>query len=403
MSVSLYSDDQEQNIYIGREAETWHRSALIDGGQLFAVYKALDISLRRTNLFFRILFFIFTGLGVGAAVGLLVWIMESSGDAVVALVMLFCALVCYITAEGLVRKVRLYRHGLEEALAMASMILWLAGFLIAIDNLNLEHWLVSVGACLILAASACLIYLRFGYLYAVVIGMISLCAIPFQFSLPHVTERLILLLMLCAALALWLYRDGKATLDFKKDRCTLILACLLAAVYLTVNLHVANLIGSFIEGAGAGHFRPESFPPALYWASYVLTFLLPAVAIFAGIKSRRRPILNIGLAMAVATLTTNKSYLGFARYAWDPAILGLVMVGLSLFLTRRLNAGPEKNRSGFTARAILKPEDHGMTLADAAAALTPGVIEAGRSPGPGATDAYLEGGASGGGGAQRKV
>lgn len=403
MSVSLYLPDQEQNIYLGREAETWHRSGLIDGKQLSAVYKALDISLRRTNLFFRILFFIFTGLGLGAAAGLLVWMMESSGDAVVALVILFCALVCYIAAEGLVRKVRLYRHGLEEALAMAAMILSLSGFLIAIDDLNLEHGLVSGGACLILAASACLIYLRFGYLYAAVIGTISLCAIPFQFSLPHATERLILLLMLCASLALWLYRDGKATLDYKKERCTLMLACHLAAVYLTVNLHVAGLIGSFIEGAGTGHFRPDAFPPALYWASYVLTFLLPATAIYAGIKSRRRCILNIGLAMSVATLATNKSYLGLPRYAWDPAILGLVAVGLSLLLTRWLNAGPEKKRSGFTACAILKPEDHGMTVADAAAALTPYAIEAGRSPGPGATDAYLEGGASGGGGAQRKV
>jgi len=103
--------------------------------------------------------------------------------------------------------------------------------------------------------------------------------------------------------------------------------------------------------------------------------------------------------MACVTLATNKSYLGWTRYAWDPAILGIILVGLSLIITRWLNSGVDQRRFGFTARNILKPEEGGITPADVAAALTPGVIET-QQPPAGTQEQFYKGGTSGGGGAE---
>ncbi len=403
MGFNLYSPDQENNIYIRTQAQAWRRSGLITEGQLTAISNLSDPHVRRTNLFFRILFFIFTLLCIGAIAGLIVWFLEDKSDMALALIFFLCGGTGLAAAEYLVTKYRFYRHGIEEALAVAGMILCVAGFMILTEYLGLEHHqVIEVSACLILSAAACFVYLRFGYLYAAVIGMLALCVVPFQFSLSHTAERLILLGMFCAALGLGIYGDGKIVHDFKKGRSTLLLTCLLAAIYLTVNLHVFGVIGMLSGEIRGGHFHPESFPQSLYWISYVLTFLIPAAVIYAGIKTRRRLILNAGVLMAMASLATNKSYLGLTRYAWDPAILGAAMIAFSLLLTRWLNAGPERKRSGFTAAEILKPEDSGVSLADAAAALTPAAIEAGQPTQTLPAEPFTEGGASGGGGAQRK-
>ena len=86
------------------------------------------------------------------------------------------------------------------------------------------------------------------------------------------------------------------------------------------------------------------------------------------------------------------------RYAWDPAILGIVLVILSIIINRWLNTGVNKARNGFTAENILKPESHGIGLTDIAAALTPMAtnIEVQQQ------DKFFDGGTSGGGGASRE-
>ncbi len=264
----------------------------------------------------------------------------------------------------------------------------------------MNHRAVIIVHCLLFSLIACLIYLRFGYLYAALISVIALCFIPFQLSIPPVMERLLLLLILCGIFIFSLMADKPDRADFRKERYTMIQACLLIAIYLTVNLQILGLAGLLTGNSHNIHFYPKLFPPYLYWSSYILTFMIPAAGIFWGVKSRRRLILNASLVLACATLATNKSYLGMTRYAWDPAILGVVMIGLSLGLIRWLNAGPDQKRSGFTAREILKPEDHGINLADVAAALTPGAMDAQQPQAP--RDNYFDSGRSGGGGASRE-
>jgi len=50
---------RKKNIYIRGQAETWQRSGLISEDQWRAINDHTGLSLRQTNLFFRMLFFIF--------------------------------------------------------------------------------------------------------------------------------------------------------------------------------------------------------------------------------------------------------------------------------------------------------------------------------------------------------
>jgi Ca2+/Na+ antiporter len=307
--------------------------------------------------------------------------------------------VYYTVAEYIVRHRRTYRYGIEEGLALIAMMLFCTGcgWLLNEYHIGFKYAMIAVSA--LFAFTAFWIYLRFGYLYAALISILALCVIPFQLSVSPTTERLMLLFVLCVVFVFRLISDKPDIEDFKKERNTTIQACLLVAIYVTVNLQILGLIGLFLSDPHLIHLHPKLFPPYIYWLSYILTFILPAAGIFWGIQSRKRLILNTNLVMACITLATNKSYLGMTRYAWDPAILGVVLIALSILISRWLASGPNKARHGFTAENILKPEDHGINLADAAAALTPGVIEAQQPQTP--RDKFFEGGSSGGGGASR--
>jgi hypothetical protein len=187
--------------------------------------------------------------------------------------------------------------------------------------------------------------------------------------------------------------------DFKKEKNSTIQTCLLIAIYVTVNLQILGVVGLLIEDRSIIHLHPKLFPPYIYWSSYVLTFVIPALGIFWGIRSRKRLILNASLVLACLTLATNKSYLGLTRYAWDPAILGIMLIFISTLITHWLSQGPNKTRYGFTAENVLKPETHGIDLATTVAAFIPSV--AGAQKPPEKLDEPFSGGQSGGGGAGR--
>jgi hypothetical protein len=258
------------------------------------------------------------------------------------------------------------------------------------------RFLITTGAVL---ASACAfwLFLRFGFLYAAVLSVAFACVVPFQLSLPPTGERVIVAMVLALILLTSIRAERFETWDFKKERSAALQACLLAGIYLAVNLRLPELGKAFWGHPGMSYRPFAGFPPLFYWMTYGLTFLIPALGLYNGLKSRKRIVINVSLIAALLTLATNKDYLGFKHYAWDPAIFGAVLIIAAIVIMRWLANGGREARSGFTARNLLKPENHGINLAAIGAAVLPGAIHANlpqASP-----DKPFDGGQSGGGGA----
>jgi hypothetical protein len=97
----------------------------------------------------------------------------------------------------------------------------------------------------------------------------------------------------------------------------------------------------------------------------------------------------MGILAAALTLATNKGYLGWTHYPWDPAVFGLVLVVAAAFLSRRFRG----RRTGITAEDVWKAETHGLEPAALGAAILSPTIA------PSAAPPRFGGGASGGGGA----
>lgn len=393
MNFSLYSPELEENIYIRTRARSWFRSGLITDEQLRAIKHNTKPDVKQARKFFRELFLLFTLLAAGAVTGLAIWLMRNGGILSIAVILILFSAGYYLLAEYLVMKRRLYRHGIEEGLALIALFFFYGGCLLLLHDIAGYNKNISIAGTSLFALAASWIYLRFGYLYAALLGIGALCFIPFQFSTTPLAGRMMLFPILLLIFFIHRILDKPYLAAYRKERNTIIQSFLLALIYLTINIQLTGLL----PGLSGSINTPSPFPAAIHWSSYALTFILPAISLYWGIQTRQRLIINISLVMAFVTLATNKSYLGMTRYAWDPAILGIMLIALFIVITHWLNKGPNKRRYGVTAEAILQQGD-GINISDVAAALTPGTLAAQQPP---PQDNLLEGGASGGGGTQR--
>lgn len=397
MSICLYAPEQEENLFIRRQARTWHRSGLIAEGQLRAIDVRTNPKVKEVNLFFRILFAIFTLICSGAVIGFFFWIMNLHDDVDMALPLLFFAFAAYGLAEYLVKANQWYRHGVEEALAVEAICLSCAAMGLLLQSHGYDQ-AIAMKVSILCAALACWLYLRFGYLYAALIGYLAFCSLPFHMNLSAMYLRISLLLILGVFLLLSVMCAKPAVEAFRKRKNAIIQAVLFAGLYCTVNLRLPDMGKSFFEPLPLQPYT--GFPPAFYWTSYALTFLIPAVGLFYGLKARQRAFIIAGVVAVVVTLSTNKDYLGMRHYAWDPAILGVALVLGALAMIRWLSGGEGKSRHGITAENLLMPENHGIDLAALATAMVPSYIAAGQAPPQ--SPSPFEDGQSGGGGAERQ-
>ena len=119
-----YSQDEEERIRAQTLVREWTRSGLLDPSQGARLEAELRVDVRRTNKFLRAGLALFTVLIVGASVAVRPhgdWILTEATP--LPCVSGVAALVCIGLAEVLVGRFRFYRFGVEEALAVAAVVL----------------------------------------------------------------------------------------------------------------------------------------------------------------------------------------------------------------------------------------------------------------------------------------
>ena len=395
--MSLYTEDQQEAVYIRSQAKLWKRSALITQGQEDLIFGKADPGLKQTNIFFRIIFFIFTLLGVSAVVGLFFVFFPVRNTAIIGVALIVFSVPAYILAEHCVRKYSLYRYGIEEALCFNAVVMFCYGTGLTFfrAGTNDLHMIVSFTAAVCAFAAYC----RFGFSYAPLIGIGALCSFSIA-VLPLVWWRTAVapVLLLCFFVCVYFGRGHEK--DFRTERNDKFQAVILTALYFSVNLQAGVLLDYAVSEQSpasgiAGHLI---YHPLTWWASYALTFIIPAAMICYGLGRRKRLVLDAAFILLVVSLMTNKGYLGMERYVWDPALLGIVLIAVTWSAAGWLSRGTEGTRFGFTARNILKAETHGIDLASLGAALMPAAVQA--LPGSKSEGDGFAGGSSGGGGAE---
>jgi hypothetical protein len=378
--VSLHSAEDERRLRLQALVREWARSGLLDPQQGATLEAELRVNLRRTNVFLRAGLAIFTVLIVAASVALTIVAFELDHPMPEAVVSAVSAVVCLGLAHYCVISLRFYRFGVEEALAVSSVVLMAA----AAYTFTYVHNIEGVGdapaaaALLAGAVGSAGVYRRFGYVYAAIGAIACAAAMPFQFDLTAPIQHALAAAVLAAIVVIARRQRRRCDDEYPGDDYALMQAAAWAGLYLTLNLQF--------------WFTRTDIEGPFYWFTYAMIWALPLSGLSLAVLGKDRPLLAVALAMMLTTLLTNKAYLGWTRHQWDPMVLGTFLMAAAVMVRRWLSAGPNGQRAGFTPARILSRQAGAVTVVGtASAALHPDATSFPRAEG-------FEGGGGGSGG-----
>lgn len=384
--MRLYSVDDDTRLGLRRALRDWSKAGLLSEDQERTLGAGVATGYRRAGIVLRLGLAAFTALAGSAAIALVFVTTNMQSALAVSITAAVLGAAAFAVATALVRRFMLYRHGVEEALALAAVGLWgVSAGLLTSEQLTSSDgaaWFVAMAATAVAFTAA---YRRFGFQYAAVGALYATALLPVAFGSIGMEFTRIFAALVCAGA--FVYATGarrRADSDVARADAEMLRAAAVVGAYVALNSFI------LVEPSGrsaAGWFK---------WTTWVVTWLLPFLVGHVAVRERDPLLLRVAIAAGLASLLTNKSYLGWPRHAWDPMLLGVVLVGAALMLRRWLSRGAGGERNGFTARQLLASEEATIQLAGlAAVAVQPAPIR--HVPQP--ADPTFSGGRSGGAGA----
>jgi hypothetical protein len=399
--MRLYTASSEETLRARNLLADWAGEGLLTQAQYQRLEQETVSELRTTNIFLRLTLFLFALIGVGAAAALFFRVfLVGSSDQTIGFFFLIYAAVCYAAAEVAVSQARLYRYGIEEALAICSVGFLCAGMQAApfsgrpySPKPDGVEFLVPLAG----AVFSLWVWRRFGLWYAFLAAMAFALFLPGYWTSSHSAQHVIVALLYAIGLICVTAVRSHHHFDYVEDDYSLVEALLWLGIYLAINLQLSSF-DLRMQWWGGRTRSASEFAGSFYWTTWVLIWCLPPVILARGVRQKDRFVISVGAIVGILTFVSNKPYLGWPRHSWDPMLLGILLTGIALFIRRWLARGPSGIRGGFTAGRLLRKDKQWMNAGSAVLGLvTPQPITP--SPQTRSADFRFGGGASGGGGA----
>jgi hypothetical protein len=401
--VRIYSAASEETLRASKLLADWAGEGFLTQEQYQRLKRETVSELRTTNIFLRLILFLFTLISVCAAAALFLTVfVPHSWEQTNGIFLVIFAAVSYAAAELAASRGRLYRYGIEEALAVGSVGFLCVGMEFALFSGHPLLPASDAAHSLVPAAGAVFslwIWRRFGLWYAFPAAMIFTIFLSGYWTQSDAAQRAIIAVFFVVGLICVAALRTRHRFDYLDDTYSLAEAFLWLGIYLAINLKLSpsNLPAGW-WGWGGSAVAVSEYTRWFYWTTWVLIWVLPPVVLVRGIRLKDRFVIAAGAIAAVLTLVSNKPYLGWPRHTWDPMLLGILLTGVAWFLRRWLGRGPGGIRASFTAARLSGKDKQWMSASSAVLGLvTPQSI----TPSPQTTSPEVRfgGGASGGGGA----
>jgi hypothetical protein len=380
--VRVYAAASEEALRARNLLKDWASEGFLTEAQYRRMEKETGCEFRTTNIFLRLVLFLFTLIIVGAATGLffVVFLSRPSPQTSGVFLLIFAA-VSDAGAEFAVSQARLYRYGIEEALAVCSVGFLCVGIRIAFFS-GTPYLSNAHGGFLVPFAGVIFslwLWHRFGLPYAFLAAMTFVLFLPGYWTSSHSAQHLIVTGFYAAGLTAVAAVRSRHRFDYLNDRYSLVEALLWLGIYLAINVQLSslNLLGQWWGGPRA----VAEFSGPFYWGTWISIWCLPPIALVRGVRRKDRLVLAMGGIIAILTLMTNKPYLGWQRHTWDPMLLGALLIGVALFLRRWFAGGPGEIRHGFSANRLSATDQHWLNAGAAVfGLLSPHPIAQGTQP-----------------------
>ena len=389
--MRAYSASSEEALNARNLLKDWAGEGFLAEAQYQRMEQETICELRRTNIFLRLVLFLFTVIIVCAAAALFfVVLLSPPTRQTTGVFLLIFAVATYAAAEFAVARGRLYRYGIEEALAACSVGFLCVGMQSVLSG-ETEFLVPAAGVI-----ASLWIWHRFGLSYAFLAAMIFVIWLSDDWTSSHPARHVIVAVFYAVGLITVAAVRSRQRFTFLNQGYSIVEALLWLGIYLAVNLQLSSV--DHLRQWWIGPQPSTEFPKPFYWATWVLIWCLPPAILARGVGRKGRFVIGVGVIAAILTLATNKPYLGWQRHTWDPMLLGVLLIGAALIIRRWLAAEPGEIRHGFTARRLSGKDKHWMNVGSAAFGIVSPHAST-PSPQTASPEVRFGGGDSGGGGA----
>jgi len=364
-------------------AHAWERGGVIDHSTRSAIDEAYPSDGNAHAPAWRVVIFVIATVAIWAAFAAVAALIRGTHAAI----WVFFGAILATLAERLDRS-SLRGNGAAGAASFWSVVTIAVGCAALADKLGSDAEIrVGLLFATLTFALACW---RWGVEIYGVFGTITFFFLLAQFSGARVLWFTAALVLLPAAFRLL---DRPALAPAHRAAAAGVFATSAAALYAAVNrFSLDELLIEHARGFGSANAKPS---PAAQAAAVVATALLPIVFLAWGIRSRRRLVLDLGVAFAALSLVTLRYYVHLAPLWVILTAAGAALLLAALSLNRKLRRSADGEWTGFTARPLYA----GLGALPAVAAVAGFTPAARVAPESDSANFTGGGGTSGGGGA----
>ncbi len=219
--MRIYASSSEEVLRARKFLADWAGDGLITQAQYEHLKQEAVSELRTTNIFLRLILFLFTLIGVGAAAALFFAVfLPHSSEQTDGIFLLIGAAVSYAAAELAVSQGRLYRYGIEEAFAVGSVAFLCLGMQLALFSGHPLLPASDVAHSVVPAAGAILslwIWRRFGLWYAFPAAMVFTVFSGGYWASSHAAQHVIVALLYASGLGWVIATRSRHQSNFAED------------------------------------------------------------------------------------------------------------------------------------------------------------------------------------------
>jgi len=326
--MQAYNKTELENFFLAEEAKKLRQKKFLSKEQLQNINAQLVQLKSNSNIFFRIGFFFLGSFLIStiiSAFGLILFPLISENYQII---FFFYAIVAYFGLEVLVR-MKFFRHGLDDAFVLTSQI----SFSIGIGILT-EAILPVLITMLVLGV---VFAIRFINTISAVMAFIGLVGIFFNSIIEHDLMPKFYLSFVGLILAVLVYffvshlSKNQNFYPYFKIFDTIRVASLLLG-YFSMNYLVVRELSESLMNLTITN--KSDVPFAIVF--YVLTFLIPLLYFFLGIKWKDKLVLYSGLLTLAFGFYSIRHYYYFFPIEYVMVISGILLFGLAYLIIQEL-------------------------------------------------------------------